>query len=1239
MKRNLLILLTFLLPLLLWAEKPTTEGTEFWLTFMNNYRTSSGSSEMELKLIFSSRQNTTVMVQNPQTGWSQSMQVSANTIAEMVVPRNQCYTYSAETVEKRGLVITSSSPIALYASNFREHTYDATIVLPINGIGTDYVIQAYENVILVSGDKFPREFAVVATEDGTQVTITPHARTTGGKLKNVPFTISLNKGETYQVMSEDTGNDFSGSRVESNKLVAVFSGHSCVNIPTGNPWCDHIVEQQTPTLMWGKQFVVTKTSGQSGDRVMVTAREDGTQVKVNGAVRATLRALESYEFRLTDNSAYIETNSAAACYLYLEGATANNNIGDPSSVHITPLEQQIERLTFATFQTSISRTHFVNIVTTAAGAASITLDGQSIASQFQPVTGNSQYRYAQIHISHGTHTLQTTKDGFVGHVYGLGHCESYAYTFGSSTIPLEGQILVNDEPRTDIDYNETRCYKEPITFSPHTNVEFTAIKWDLGDGTTSTKPTVTHTYAAPGDYRVQMTVENTDGRDTAYTNLHLVSTLRDTVYATICDGDKYTIAGQEFSSKGKHNVTLTSAGGCDSIVTLILDVAPTYFKTEEATVNKGMSYRWHWKWFREEGYYRDTLTSSQGCDSIFELHLTLNDPTEIMHDTICYQPTYTFHDHEFALPSVEAYKDKEYVDYTLEYRDNVNCITYQMLLAISPGSGDVTLNDTIQEGQTYDFFGDKLTLPDTYRKTISKGAGCEQEYTLNLVVLPFPIIKTEAVLCTSDSYEFRGKFYDKSGVYNDTVFTPAGIEAIYRLTLTDTRSHTDISVQTTGSYEFNGTVYTESTTVSATFTNVAGCDSIVTLHLGIGEPCQVTEEINMTLCDGEHIPWNGIDCEAGNTYTKKLKSSGGCDSIATLVITALPKQVTNIEVEVCSDEYYMVGTERLRTEGPHTVILQGSNGCDSIVNVNITRKNAYSEYFEVTIEEGQEYLWDGDAFTKKGDYIKGYSCVTGCDSIVTMHLNVVPPHCVTTKTLTEEVCFGEPYDFYGELLDKSSTYTHLVENADCDTMVTLNLTVLPKVEDVHIEVSIAEGDVYPWHGADYSEADVYEYPTTDAHGCPYTEYLHLTVIPHCVTTKTLTEEVCFGEPYDFYGELLDKSSTYTHLVENADCDTMVTLNLTVLPKVEDVHLEVSIAEGGTYKWHGADSSEADVYEYPTTDAHGCPYTEYLHLTVIPHCVTAKTLTEEVCFGEPYDFYGELLDKSSTYTHLVENADC
>ncbi len=1236
MKKYLCFLFLLMLCSITHAATPSTEGTEFWVTFMNNFNTQASSHSLQLKLIVSSRENATVTMRNPQTGWQHSLQVVANQVAEYVLPNEQIYTYNAGVVEKTGVIVTSTAPVSLYAANFREHTYDATIVMPTTALGTNYVVQVYEN------DLYAKELAVVATANNTQVTITPHARTTSGQVKGVPFMVTLQRGEVYQLMSKDSGNDFSGTCVQSDKPVAVFAGHQCINVPTGNPWCDHIVEQQLPTLMWGRQFVVTKTKGQNGDRVMLTAVNDNTKLYVNGTLKTTLNALQSYEFRLTDNSAYIETSEPATCYLYIEGARDNNMMGDPSSVHVSPIEQRIKQLTFSTFQTSVSRTHYVNIVTTKSGVNSIKLDGNIISNEFNAVQGNANLMYAQIQIQNGTHTIETNIDGFVGHVYGLGDCESYAYTFGSATIPLVGQIVVNGESRADIEYNETRCYKQELTFEPQTNVEFNTIHWDLGDGTTSTQKVVNHTYTTPGTYRIRMIITNEDGRDTAYTNLTLIEQLRDTVYADICDGEKYVCNGKSYTSTGKYDIKLQSMYGCDSIVTLMLTVNDTYLVEEKDSFPMGLSYRWHGNWYSDAGTYYDTLVSVSGCDSIIKLILTKTDPSEIMYDTICWQPTYEFKGHTFNIPSYQGFENEDYIDYVLEYRDKEACISYKMNLAIAPmvDGNSFVVYDTIQKGSVYEWYGEKLTEKGIYYKTIYQACECAIDYTLHLEVLTFPLTKKYVELCHEDTYMFRGKEYIDPGVYYDTVWSATGIDTIYEIKLVDARKRTEFSVSNVSSYTFNGKTYTKSGTYVDTLQSSAGCDSIVILHLGIREKCTISVEENIQVCEGEVIEWNGLRCETGKTYTKTFVSSGGCDSVVTLHVEAIAKTTTTLPVSICKGDYYQIGGQKLYTEGEHSVVFTSSEGCDSVVVVQLSYNEVYNVVDNITIKEGETYTWQGETYSQAGVYKKACIASNGCDSVLTLNVTILPKEmdCETIVVIDSvTICYGESYKWNSKECSKSGVYVDTLQSAQgCDSIVTLNLTVLPEVVGTEESATICYGETYKWNSKECSKSGVYVDTLQSAQGCDSIVTLILKVLPEVVGKEEIVT-ICYGESYKWQGVDYLVSGVYKDTLQSAQgCDSIITLNLTVLPEVVGTEESATICYGEAYTWRGVDYSVSGVYKDTFQTDKGCDSIVTLNLTVLPKVVgTEENAT--ICYGESYKWQGVDYFASGLYNDTLQSA--
>lgn len=104
---------------------------------------------------------------------------------------------SSGVAEKRAIHITSDYPLSVRGSNSRYQTTDAFTVIPSQHLGKEYRVIGFDKL---SGSLLS-QFAVVATEDAISITITPQVDTRNGQKAGVPFTISLNKGEVYQVIS------------------------------------------------------------------------------------------------------------------------------------------------------------------------------------------------------------------------------------------------------------------------------------------------------------------------------------------------------------------------------------------------------------------------------------------------------------------------------------------------------------------------------------------------------------------------------------------------------------------------------------------------------------------------------------------------------------------------------------------------------------------------------------------------------------------------------------------------------------------------------------------------------------------------------------------------------------------------------------------------------------------------------------------------------------------------------
>ncbi|MDR1544548.1 MAG: Ig-like domain-containing protein [Prevotellaceae bacterium] len=189
--------------------------------------------------------------------------------------------------------------------------------------------------------------------------------------------------------------------------------------------------------------------------------------------------------------------------------------------------------------------------------------------------------------------------------------------------------------------------------------------------------------------------------------------------------------------------------------------------------------------------------------------------------------------------------------------------------------------------------------------------------------------------------------------------------------------------------------------------------------------------------------------------TATIRYSIGCCSVESEITVTVPPppcqaKYTNIDAEICYGEVYDLNNFYETTTGIYTQTIRMSDGCDSIVTLNLTVLPQITETVYQTICEGEQYVFTCGCidFTvyESGHYVVSDTLQTaaGCDSIITLDLTVFP---LNIKTLNETVCDGESYNFYGTIITESGTYTKTisvstVSSTDCDTLVTLNLEVI-----------------------------------------------------------------------------------------------------------------------------------------------------------------------------------------------------
>lgn len=461
-----------------------------------------------------------------------------------------------------GLHITATEMISVYVILGGDNAMDASNILPLSALGSEYYVQDYIPEAH-NGDSWSTNegnmvtvTTILGTEDGTKVDITPKGSTYDNHSDGTTYTIDLNKGQTYYLISQKE-QQLAGTHIvaKNGRKIAIYTGSPLTRLPNGISARDALFEQPMPVEYWGTQFIVTRSLGKNGNIIGITASQNGTEIKLDGYSQNPgifINEGETYYLALqnagnpqankpgdspvpaqktvTGDALFIETSCPCAVYSYDtgNGYKGRNDaddeveedgkpLGDPSSVWVSPIQQKIGQITFGTCYTDMTENHFLNIVTESATCQNTKLTALYGATQLDktnlltwiPVPGNPTYSYARAKIGDKTtkqfsvFRLENSK-GFIATVYGNGKNESYAYSAGSAAV--EQGVNVEGETFTNGYRSESKfCFGDSLEFDANVGTdEISRVDWTFGDGTTEYygTPQTKHKYTTPGWYDV-----------------------------------------------------------------------------------------------------------------------------------------------------------------------------------------------------------------------------------------------------------------------------------------------------------------------------------------------------------------------------------------------------------------------------------------------------------------------------------------------------------------------------------------------------------------------------------------------------------------------------------------------------------------------------------------------------------------------------------------------------------------
>jgi gliding motility-associated-like protein len=339
----------------------------------------------------------------------------------------------------------------------------------------------------------------------------------------------------------------------------------------------------------------------------------------------------------------------------------------------------------------------------------------------------------------------------VGNPYGLLLVANSAATANTDT-DGDGISDITDLCPCEAGFASNGC---PPPITPDTQIclgESTTIEvatagtflWSNGETTGSivVTPNVTTTYTCTITYP-NSTQENLSSTVT------VLPSYNTTISQLICEGETYLFAGNPYNQTGNYSVINQTVNGCDSISNLNLTVNPIYTETVNQSICQGETVNFEGTSYSSPGTYQVTLNSSQGCDSVRILNLTvLNTSSSTWNVIECGQ--YAWNSQNYTTSG----------SYTFTTLNNNGCDSVaQLNLTIRP-IYQVTIDTALCQGESYANNGTTFNQTGNYTIPLQTINGCDSTISINLIVYPIPA----APILTANQPECPGEELQLSAI-------------------------------------------------------------------------------------------------------------------------------------------------------------------------------------------------------------------------------------------------------------------------------------------------------------------------------------------------------------------------------------------------------------------------------------------------------------------------------------------
>jgi sugar lactone lactonase YvrE len=1050
------------------------------------------------------------------------------------LPPNSTYPCGGEGKFKRGILIESDNPIAAFSHIYIATNSGATMLSPVDSWGEEYITA---NSKQTYADNCYSWAYVIADKDNTKIRITPSKNTKGvfnsdpGMSAGQPYDIILNAGEVYQILAKNNNqnikNDLTGTKFESLTNSDGIPNPIAVfagSSRTSNP-------QPCGSGGGDSDQQQSLHTGIWGKRYLTVPTSSGN-VPSNFMTN-------SYKVIIKDTNTVLRRNGEIV----------------PSS------------------QLSLDRTHYIFPGDLALGMNQPQLfeaDKPIMVAQFmtggQCLNGSNGGDPEMIYLTPINNAIKRAE--FI-------RLRSSISTISSNVV----SIIVHKNGLASLKIDDQSSYSHVRSHLQDSNYVIVVKSWnaDFVPATVTCDSSfvgIAYGLGSVESYGFNIGYSITNQRENSYPKTYLWST-GDTTSSIMVSPDRDTVY-QVIVSNG--------ISSCTSSVNI--DVRQKSLNETDIIVCD--EYTWNGITYTQSGTYTNTLTNTEGCDSLDILHLTINQSSV----TQLGQPTIFSNDFENNSGGWSHSSRFGFNGSTVLGPFNNQNITYQQTNLPSHDSVEVEFDLFLHDSwDSHEPF--QMNIGGQVLGTYYFGYWYSSSYPDLIYLGDYPSYcagyGTKAyklrlkVPHSSDDISFGINQWDGEDLCNESWSIDNFI----------IRTNAAYSICKGDSLRIGNQVFTEKGSFQVMLNSVAGCDSLVKVNLHIN--LQDTLFDTFIACDS--FVWHGMTYMESGNYTWNGTNIYGCTSTAYLNLTVKYSSEPEYEIVFACNQLSWHGNVYTQS-GTYSHIATNSIGCDSLIYLILKVRSTFSV---TNIQACDSYTWNGKSYTQSGTYSwKGTNSV-GCDSVAWLNLQIK-----ASTSSYESVVSCDTYSWNGQIYTQSGTYSWRGANAaGCDSTAYLQLTV--KYSSAPYYENVTSCNRLTWHGNTYTQSGTYTFNTVNAVGCDSTLYLVLTIING--TSSTISVHTCSS--YYWNGKTYTQSGTYkkTGFVNSAGCDSTAFLNLVVGKNSQSIAL---LSACDSISWNGKTYRQSGTYtQSGFTNGSGCDSIAILQLSIyipIPAILVQDTVT-------------------------------